>query len=181
MAIQTINIGNVVNDGLGDNLRSAFQKVNDNFSELQSVLTITASNAAGTSGQGIFKEKIGSDLRFKNLIAGDKIVLEGFTDAIRISSSQQDAFIRIDTDQGAISASDSPYITIQGTDNVSVIADGQVITVDTVLNFNQLVYSLDFGILGFQPTTFQLLAMISNIDFGTIAKPGNIVYDFGTL
>ena len=34
MTIQTINIGNVVNDGLGDNLRSAFQKVNDNFAEL---------------------------------------------------------------------------------------------------------------------------------------------------
>ena len=28
MAIQTINIGNVVNDGLGDDLRTAFQKVN---------------------------------------------------------------------------------------------------------------------------------------------------------
>ena len=27
MTIQTINIGNVVNDGLGDDLRTAFEKV----------------------------------------------------------------------------------------------------------------------------------------------------------
>ena len=37
MAIQTINIGNIVNDKLGDDLRTAFQKVNANFSALKSV------------------------------------------------------------------------------------------------------------------------------------------------
>ena len=44
MTIQTINIGNVVNDGLGDDLRTAFQKVNANFTDLSAQLTITASN-----------------------------------------------------------------------------------------------------------------------------------------
>jgi hypothetical protein len=34
MAQQTINIGTVANDGTGDPLRSAFDKVNDNFTEL---------------------------------------------------------------------------------------------------------------------------------------------------
>jgi len=34
MAQQTINIGTVANDGTGDPLRSAFDKVNDNFNEL---------------------------------------------------------------------------------------------------------------------------------------------------
>ena len=47
MAIQTINIGNQVNDGLGDDLRSAFQEVNaimggDNvFPDGPDVLTVT--------------------------------------------------------------------------------------------------------------------------------------------
>ena len=36
MAQQTINIGTVANDGTGDPLRSAFDKVNDNFTELYS-------------------------------------------------------------------------------------------------------------------------------------------------
>ena len=34
MAKQVINIGSVANDGTGDPLRSAFDKVNDNFTEL---------------------------------------------------------------------------------------------------------------------------------------------------
>ena len=34
MAIQTINIGQVANDGTGDDPREAFVKVNNNFTEL---------------------------------------------------------------------------------------------------------------------------------------------------
>lgn len=34
MAIQTINLGSYANDGTGDDLRTAFQKVNANFTEL---------------------------------------------------------------------------------------------------------------------------------------------------
>ena len=34
MAKQTINIGTAPNDGTGDPLRTAFDKVNDNFTEL---------------------------------------------------------------------------------------------------------------------------------------------------
>ena len=44
MAIQEINIGNIVNDGLGDDLRTAFQKVNANFSDLDAQLRITGLN-----------------------------------------------------------------------------------------------------------------------------------------
>ena len=56
MTIQPINIGNVVNDGLGDDLRTAFEKVNANFADLSTQLTITASNV-GAVGVGVFKEK----------------------------------------------------------------------------------------------------------------------------
>ena len=50
MTVQTTNIGNVVNDGLDDDLRTAFEKVNTNFTDLSTQLTITATNvgAAGT-------------------------------------------------------------------------------------------------------------------------------------
>ena len=34
MTIQNINIGNIANDGTGDDLREAFRKVNENFDEL---------------------------------------------------------------------------------------------------------------------------------------------------
>ena len=34
MAQQTINIGSAANDGTGDPLRTAFDKINDNFTEI---------------------------------------------------------------------------------------------------------------------------------------------------
>ena len=37
MAKQTINIGATANDGTGDALRTAFDKINDNFTEVYTV------------------------------------------------------------------------------------------------------------------------------------------------
>ena len=51
MAIQTIGIGTSANDGTGDQLRVAFDKVNDNFAELGTA-AFTASTAYATSAQG---------------------------------------------------------------------------------------------------------------------------------
>ena len=38
MAKQTVNIGTVANDGTGDNLRAAYDKLNDNNDELYALL-----------------------------------------------------------------------------------------------------------------------------------------------
>ena len=46
MAIQTINLGTYANDGTGDDLRSAFQKVNANILELYSAVYGAAVGAA---------------------------------------------------------------------------------------------------------------------------------------
>ena len=57
MAQQTINIGTVANDGTGDPLRTAFDKANDNFTELYGfggdISAVTAGDGlsgGGTSG-----------------------------------------------------------------------------------------------------------------------------------
>jgi len=102
--LQTINIGNVVNDGLGDDLRTAFQKVNSNFSDLNDELTVTVVNL-GTTGVGLFKEKSGSELRFKKLVSGTKMLLDEQDNNIIVNSTAPDAFIRIDTDSGSVLAS----------------------------------------------------------------------------
>ena len=39
MAKQTIGIGSAANDGTGDQLRTAFDKVNDNFNEMYAFIT----------------------------------------------------------------------------------------------------------------------------------------------
>ena len=73
MAIQPINLGNYANDGTGDDLRTAFTKVNANFTELyQGAAISTASNSG--AGVGVFKDKNGTILRFKSLTSTDSSV-----------------------------------------------------------------------------------------------------------
>lgn len=87
MAIQIINVGNAVNDGSGDDLRTAFIKVNENFDELndKQAENNTASNVG--SGIGVFKEKLGVDLKFKSFIAGDHITITPSTSQITIANT----------------------------------------------------------------------------------------------
>lgn len=183
MAIQTINLGNVVNDGLGDDLRTAFQKVNANFTELLTTFNLTGANAQEV-GAGIFKEKSGSTLVFKNLTAGSKINLIPSFDgnSIAIECTQEDAFRRIETDGGSVNADDYEFITIQGGTNVNVTANNQYITVDTNLDLNNIIGGYDFGPIGSEFTnSIQLALSAANVDFGTILNPGPFVIDLGEL
>ena len=178
--VQKINIGNIVNDGLGDDLRTAFQKVNANFAELDAGLTITASNL-GLIGETVFVRKYNNNLEFKRLIAGNKITLDSSPDVITINTTSPDAFTKITTNIGVVEASSNQNITIQGGSSTRVIADGPVITVDTSYNLDNIFQTLDFGPIngvGFQ-TIVQATMAATNFDLGTITNPGRIGYDLG--
>jgi hypothetical protein len=66
MTLQTINLGNYANDGTGDDLRTAFEKVNGNFDILK--FEIAGATNLG-SGVGLFAQKnaINPYLEFKSL------------------------------------------------------------------------------------------------------------------
>jgi hypothetical protein len=181
LGIQTINIGNVVNDGLGDDLRTAFEKVNANFAELDASLTVTASNL-GSTGAGIFAGKIGADLQFKNLVSGTKILLDPRVDGIIINSTQPEAFTSITTNAGVVSANTTTDVTIQGVGDIQITGSGSVISVDTVLDLNQILLSFDFGPfkLGYDHP-IQLALAAANIEFGTILSPGSLNFDLGEI
>ena len=73
MPIQSINIGNYANDSTGDDLRTAFQKVNANFTELS--VTAIVGNAVNVGiGTGIFKDKNLTNLEFKTLTSNNNSV-----------------------------------------------------------------------------------------------------------
>jgi hypothetical protein len=190
MTIQTINIGNVVNDGLGDDLRTAFQKVNANFSELSAQLTITVGTAA-TTGINIFKEKVGAELVFKGLVSGTKMLLDDTGDNIIINNTAPDAFIRFDTDSGSVLASSFQQLTLQGTaapgsttsrKDIEVTASGSSIRFKTIIPVTDILTSYDFGFIDGQfNNAMQALYAASNMDFGTATLPGRLDLDCGTI
>jgi hypothetical protein len=183
--ISTINIGNIVNDGLGDDLRTAFQKVNANFATLNNDLTITASNL-GTVGEPVFKQKNGLNLEFKKLVAGNKITISSSPDSLLISSTVGTSFTRITTQSGFIDADDHEFVTIQGDNDITVTAVDDIITVSTTLDLNQILKVLDFGPMnsfyqGNYSSMVQLNTAAANLDFGTYTNPGTINIDLGLL
>ena len=190
MTIQTINIGNVVNDGLGDDLRTAFQKVNANFSDLSAQLTITAVNVNDT-GVGVFKEKVGAELRFKKLVSGTKMLLTDTDTSIVVNSTAPDAFTRIDTDAGVMLASTHQQITLAGTaapgsvtsvKDIEVTAFGSTISIKTIIPVTDILTSYDFGaITGTLNNSMQALFAVANIDFGTITLPSRFDLDCGSI
>jgi hypothetical protein len=190
MTIQPINIGNVVNDGLGDDLRTAFEKVNANFADLSTQLTITATNV-GATGVGVFKEKAGTELIFKKLVSGTKMLLTDTDTSIIVNNTAPDAFIRIDTDAGAMLASTHQQITMAGTaapgsttsrKDIEVTAFGSTVSFKTIIPVTDILESYDFGaITGTLNNSMQALFAVSNIDFGTITLPGRFDLDCGTI
>ena len=190
MTIQTINIGNVVNDGLGDDLRTAFEKVNANFTDLSAQLTITATNVNDT-GVGVFKEKVGTELRFKKLVSGTKMLVTDTDTSIVLNNTAPDAFIRIETDAGVMLASTHQEITMAGAaapgsttsvKDIEVNAFGSTISIKTIIPVTDILTSYDFGaITGSFNNSMQALFAASNIDFGTITLPGRFDLDCGSI
>lgn len=72
MAIETINVGGYANDGTGDDLRTAFEKVNANFAELGGTSGIIAGTNLG-GGVGVFAQRNANNpaLEFKTLTSLD--------------------------------------------------------------------------------------------------------------
>jgi hypothetical protein len=80
MTIQTIKVGGYANDGTGDDLRTAFEKVNANFALLGSGAIIDGTNLG--LGAGVFAQKNQQDatLEFKTLISSDNTIEFDATD-----------------------------------------------------------------------------------------------------
>lgn len=188
MTIQTINIGNVVNDGLGDDLRTAFQKVNANFSTLNSELAITGINL-GTTGVGLFKQKTGANLEFKRLKESDGIQLDEYDSYIEVRNTAINRFVSIDTQSGTIAAVDWPAISIQGypaagsyRPDVDVTASGSTVRISSIIPVTDILTTYDFGtITGNLTNAMQLSLAWANIDFGELTLPATLDLDCGTI
>lgn len=134
MALQTINIGNLANDGTGDDLRLAFIKVNSNFSVLNSILdaTDTEGENIGT-GEGIFAQKSDDVLQFKSLHQGDGITLSSSGNSITITAKPSiDELIIISDNGSLIVPPGNQIVRIQGGRNTLTHYDIDRFKIDVV-------------------------------------------------
>lgn len=185
-AIQTINIGNYSNDGTGDDLRTAFQKVNANFSALSSEVTIAnATNLGGVvdNGAGIFAQRTDANLEFKTLVCDDNsisfssdtdlVTLRSKTTLLNDPSPTLNANLHLNghniTGSGDIQSSVFGY-------DVSLIQSLLSVLLATNTNINVNMGTIE------QPTgkTSENLSGLS-LDFGTIVLPTKNTIDFGQI
>lgn len=140
MALETINVGNYVNDGTGDDLRTAFTKINANFEEvdLRDGQNNTASNVG--TGIGLYKEKIGVDLKLRTLKSGSGVVVAlSNPNEITITNDRY-SFNTITADSGSITATDTiTSLSFIGGTGVTTSLSGNVLTI----NSTQYDISLD--------------------------------------
>ena len=157
-APEIINIGTYANDGTGDDLRTAFEKVNANFSLLNSELGITSAENLGSIGTGLYSGKVDNVLQFKRLTgSGGVTITTPDANTVNISAL---ASIQGDT---------SP--TLGGNLNLNgyiVTGTGDVRTTVWGLDIRQINAQL-------QAATGQ------DLDFGSFTTPASVNLDFGTF
>jgi len=131
MAIQSINIGNIANDGTGDDLREAFAKVNDNFSELDILVTAASGSEAANigGGTGIFGEKIGNELQFKSLI-GSGINISNSSTEITLTSNAVDQVLMVSDSGTVVLSKGSSSVNLYGGTNINTRVTGTQIFFD---------------------------------------------------
>lgn len=198
MAIQSINIGSIANDGTGDDLREAFNKVNANFTDLDSKLSI-AEGSEGENlglGEGIFAQKSDNTLQFRSIVAGSNISLSGGGNSITISGDAAMKQLIVVSDSGSVVlGTGNQTIRIQGgvgvstrvtSEDVFIDVDGQdLIETDTTPVLGGTLDANAFNIINANSITAQsfvgnLTGLVNNIDVSRL-DPFLNGFDFNTI
>jgi hypothetical protein len=132
MTIEKINVGNIANDGTGDDLREAFIKVNNNFIEVDNRITalpIQGENL-GVSGEGIFAGKNVNTLQFKEILAGENTTITANSTSVIIDSTGGLNSFLVLADNGHITIDGSTPLTIQGGDIIETRSPGNTLFID---------------------------------------------------
>lgn len=181
MAIQTINLGNYANDGTGDDLRTAFLKVNDNFAELSATVSIANGSNVG-AGAGIFAQRNLTTLEFKSLSSSDNSVeFTSTSTTVNLKANTVLASDSAPTLSADLSLNGNSIKAINGGDVQAPIYGIDVKIINSLLSIlietNQV--SLDFGSY-LQPTGTANGTYGYNVDMGSFLSPaGENTLDFG--
>jgi len=150
MAKQTVNLGSSANDGIGDPLRTAFDKINDNFDELY--LYSTASSGNNIT---ITSNTIASDNTNGNIILdpnGTGRVVLATASELRFTDHTDNAILFVDSDGDVQMNGKLTYNTTTGKVLIDdVLIGGQTISTE---NSNQdlIIDPSGTGLINYQTT-----------------------------
>jgi hypothetical protein len=145
MPIQYVNVGINPNDGTGDDLRSAFLKVNDNFQLLASIggETNYGENVGGGSGQ-VYSTKLNEVLQFRTLAAGTGITINQSGNVITIGNSfttpasfTKLTNINVNGNESSFTATGpGQEFKLRGTGAIQTTLTGNTVTIDGVFQLS---------------------------------------------
>jgi len=195
MAIQTINVGLLANDGTGDDLREAFIKANQNFDDLDlrvnAFSEITGENIG--TGFDVFSQKDGNNLQFRKLLPDPlyastlNIRLSDDGNSIYLSSTQASSRFTDGVRTITTPVEQPVYIVGTGASSVLVNSVGPTITVDSLLEREtapKLTADLDVNlhtlrnVRRINDITSEQLEKVFGFDFGDISTTVDGIIDY---
>lgn len=131
MAIQTINLGSVANDGTGDDLREAFEKVIFNFADLDTRTPEATTVVNLGTGEGVYSNKNIAELQLKSLIGGTNVTLSSDTNELTIDVDSGVTQFLVAADNGSLSVTENSTVNLQGGTLITTTRDGDNIRIDS--------------------------------------------------
>jgi hypothetical protein len=180
--IEEINLGNVVNDGTGDDLREAFRKVKDSVEFLfNNGLAPTSGQNIG-AGQGLFINKVNDVFRFRSIqdvdpirlvVNPDQSISLDFYPESSVDFNEQD-IVNIGTLIGNVEGNLIGTVT-----GPNELLGSQPVNVSVL---NRQVNTFDYGAM--RPTftdPISYLLFEIGTDMGTFTNPSPVSIDAGQL
>ena len=129
MARQAINIGSTANDGTGDPLRTAFDKINDNFVEVYGALNPSSSNLKFV-GDSLTSENTNGNITIDPAGTGtiELASSANVTGSLTVTGSVDAVSLSVDT----ISTESNQNLSITPGGTGSILADGITIKDNTI-------------------------------------------------
>ena len=151
----------------------------------------------GNVGEGIFSQKVGSEIQLKKLVQGSNVTLTSTPQGITVNATGGLQQLTVVSDSGSIVLADGQSISISGGSGVTTSTSGNVLTINSTAeivtdtspslggNLDAAGYNVTNGgtITASEfsgPVTGNISGLIYGIDIRSI-EPNTAGFDFGTL
>lgn len=136
MAIEIINVGDIPNDGTGDDLRVAFQKVNNSLQDLDSRISAASIEAEtiGAVGEAVYAGRDNNTLQFKTLVGGSNVTLTSNPTQVIVDAAGGLDEVLVISDNGHITVTSSNYLGINGGEVIDTRVSGSNLFIDLDTN-----------------------------------------------